>query len=80
MLSNLVPWYQAEQLAVESLGDEIEAYQAQLNNPQVRLVDVRSGFSVNLMIEDRVHPNLVGEAHMADAYFDVFDDAGLCLK
>ena len=81
LLANVIPWYrdEATQIAVETLGDRIEEYAAQLDNPQVHLVDVRSGYSVNLMIDDLVHPNADGDAHIADAFFSVFDDAGLCL-
>ena len=81
LLANVIPWYrdEATQIAVDTLGDRIEEYAAQLDNPQVHLVDVRSGYSVNLMIDDLVHPNADGDAHIADAFFSVFDDAGLCL-
>ena len=78
LLANVIPWFRDAQAAVETLGDQIEVYEAQLNNPRVHLVDVRSGYTIDLMIDDRAHPNARGDAHIADAFFNVFDSVGLC--
>lgn len=78
-VANLVPWYQSNiQSAVATLGDKIEAYIAQLSNPMVRLVDVRSGYTSSMMIYDQIHPNASGDAHIAAAYFNAYNSAGLC--
>lgn len=79
LVANLVPWLRDDARAgVEQLGTRIEAYVAQLSSPLVRLVDVRSGFADNMLNSDQIHPNASGEAHIADAFFDVYDNAGLC--
>ncbi len=78
LLANVVPWYGAPQQSVNSLGTKIEAYVRQLSDSRIRLVDVRSGYSRDMMITDGIHPNAAGEAHIADAFFSVFDNAGLC--
>lgn len=80
-VANLVPWYQQNvQSAVATLGDKIETYVAQMSNPAVRLVDVRSGYTSEMMIFDQIHPNATGDAHIADAFFNAYDTAGLCKK
>lgn len=78
LLANVIPWYLSAQAAVETLGDRIEAHVAQLANPLVKLVDVRSGYSLDLMIWDKAHPNAAGDAHIADAFFNSYDESGLC--
>lgn len=80
-VANLVPWYHPNiQSTVNTLGDKIEAYVAQLSNPAVRLVDVRSGYTSEMMIFDRIHPNASGDAHIANAYFNAYSTAGLCSR
>ncbi len=79
LVANLVPWLRDDaRTKVQQLGTRIEAYVAQLGSPLVRLVDVRSGFADNMLNSDQIHPNASGEAHIADAFFDVYDSAGLC--
>ncbi len=78
LLANVVPWYGTPQQSVRTLGDRIEAYVKQLSDQRVWLVDVRSGYSRNMMISDGVHPNSTGEAHIADAFYDVYERADLC--
>lgn len=78
LLANVIPWYRAPQQSVFALGNEIEAYVNQLADQRVKLVDVRSGYSRDMMISDGIHPNASGEAHIADAFFNVYDELGLC--
>ncbi len=79
LVANVIPWYaSAVQAAVVALGGRIEAYVTQRSNPLIQLVDVRSGFAPDMMIWDGVHPNEVGEAHIADAFFDIYQRSGLC--
>ena len=78
LVANLIPWMRDDaRTKVQQLGTRIESYVAQLSSSNVHLVDVRSGFTAN-MLSDQIHPNATGEAHIADAFFDVYDSKGLC--
>ena len=80
LVANVIPWYSnaATRTSVASLGDQIETYVARLNNPRVKLVDVRTGYRPSMMLEDMVHPNSTGEKHIADRFFAVYKNAGFC--
>ncbi|MEM7257953.1 MAG: carbohydrate-binding domain-containing protein [Pseudomonadota bacterium] len=78
LLANVIPWYGTPQQRVTSLGSKIQAYINQLADNRVKLVDVRSGYTRSMMVPDGVHPNATGEAHIADAFFDAYEKAGLC--
>ena len=79
-LANVIPWWQSTIVGadVKILGDRIEAYVAQLNNPRVRLVDVRTGFVRSMILSDNIHPNPNGEQLIADRFFAAYDNAGFC--
>ena len=79
-LANVIPWYQTATIGadVRILGDRIEAYVAQLNNPRVRLVDVRTGFTRSMILNDNIHPNPTGEQLIADRFFAAYNSAGFC--
>jgi len=65
-------------IRIMELGSMIEAYVAQLANPDVIMVDVRSGFTQDLMYDDGIHPNDLGSEHIADAFYDAFTANGYC--
>ncbi len=79
-LANVIPWYRSATVGadVQLLGDRIEAYVAQLNDPRVRLVDVRTGFTRSMILNDNVHPNPTGEQLIADRFFAAYNSAGFC--
>ena len=80
LVANVIPWFRSAtvEARVESLGDQIEAYVTQLNNPRVRLVDVRSGFRQSMMLGDLIHPNPTGEQHIANRFFATYNSSGFC--
>jgi lysophospholipase L1-like esterase len=83
LLANLIPWVDTSNgadkpVSVAELGDQIEAYVAQSGNPLLQVVDVRSGFAVDMLQKDLIHPNATGDAHIADAYFDHLYSAAYC--
>ncbi len=83
LLANLIPWVDTSNgadkpVSVAELGDQIEAYVEQAGNPLLQLVDVRSGFSVDMLQSDLIHPNASGDAHIADAFFDHLDSDLYC--
>ena len=79
LVANLIPWLRDDaRTKVQQLSTSIESYVAQLGSPRVHLVDVRSGFSDDMLLGDQIHPNDTGETHIADAFFDVYDSKGLC--
>ncbi len=80
LIANLVPWYSVERIeqGVQELGTQIEQYVSQLSNPDVTLVDVRTGYRPDMMLSDRAHPNDTGEDHIARAFYQVFEQRNLC--
>lgn len=78
LLANVIPWYLAAEQQVKLLGDRIESYVATLDNPLVKLVDVRSGYEPAMMIWDKAHPNSSGDLHIAAAFHNAYTDASLC--
>ena len=83
LLANVIPTYTAEFLdGVDARNDElaplIEAYVAQLANPRVQLVDVRQGYTRDLMFDDGIHPNDQGSQHIADAFYLAYITSGYC--
>ena len=75
-VANVIPWFGTSatnglvETDVQALGTAVEQWINNQNDPQLHLVDVRSQFSPNMMISDLIHPNAVGEAHIADAFYD----------
>lgn len=63
---------------IDQYGDQIEAYVAQLANPMVTLIDVRSDFTRAMMLDDNLHPNEAGDEFVGNAFFDGVLDTGYC--
>jgi len=59
-----------------ALTQEIDEKFPGLSN--VTVVDVESGFNSATMTTDGVHPNALGEQHIADAFREALLDLGLC--
>ncbi len=82
LLANVIPWFRpvpAEANAdIELLGDLIEQWILDAKNSMVRLVDVRSGYLESMMINDQVHPNELGETHIAEAFMSVLEPLVNC--
>ena len=93
LLANVIPWSPVsldpafaafdnpavDELAIsEALSEAIDTYVQQENDPQLVLVDVRSGFNSELMTIDGVHPNDLGEAHIAAQFQAGLEAAGVC--
>lgn len=74
LLANVIPWFGVSAhnpdiaVDIETLGNEIEQYVQSIGNSAVTLVDVRSGYTADMMYSDGVHPNSKGESHIADAF------------
>jgi len=93
LLANLIPWdpvspnpsfgsfdtEAVDELAQSAaLSAAIDNYVSTLNSPLVRLVDVRSGFDNRTMTIDGLHPNDLGEAHIASRFQQVLEQVGVC--
>ncbi len=73
-IANVIPWMSTKAgsdrpALIEELGDQIELYVNESTNPLLYVVDVRSGYSADMMQSDLIHPNEAGDAHIADAFF-----------
>lgn len=83
LLANVIPWFRPSPSPetgadIALLGDMLEQWVVDAQNPMVRLVDVRSGFLESMMISDQVHPNEIGEAFIAEAFMGVIDPLVSC--
>ena len=83
LVANLIPTYASSYLPgtdahIEELGDLINAYVTQLASPGVVLVDVRSGYTSDMMFDDGIHPNDAGANHIAAAFYREFINADYC--
>ncbi|OED42659.1 hypothetical protein AB833_05755 [Chromatiales bacterium (ex Bugula neritina AB1)] len=84
LVANVIPWWGSAPnpnvtADIIALGNAIEASSVIASNSNVILVNVRDGFSQSMMQADFIHPKESGEHHIADAFYDAFDQAGLCL-
>jgi len=75
LIANVIPWFDTSTdanlpQAINTLGTRIEEMVYEFSNPLIHVVDVRAGFTVDMMQSDRIHPNAAGDAHIADAYAD----------
>lgn len=83
LLANVIPWYNTNdsigiQAKIQQLGWDIIAYMQANPRSNVRFVNVTAGYNVGMMQADLIHPNSVGDAHIADAFFDALDNSGRC--
>lgn len=83
LIANIIPWYSDKPYPeigsdVELLGSGVEQLVAEREDSLLKLVDVRSGYSESMMMSDLVHPNIVGEAHVADAFMSVYQPLANC--
>lgn len=83
LIANVIPWYSDNPYPeigteAEALGDGVEQLVADRNDPLLKLVDVRSGFTRAMMMSDMIHPNEIGEAHIADAFMSVYQPLANC--
>ena len=80
-VANVIPWYGTSstnsnvQSDIQQLGTAIETWVTNKADSRLHLVDVRSQYNPNMMISDLIHPNAVGEAHIADAFLSALDIA-----
>lgn len=84
LIANLIPWfsnnpYPAITSDIVRLGDGIEQIVAERYDPLLKLVDVRSGYTESMMLNDLIHPNATGEAHIADAFVSTFLPLANCV-
>ena len=85
IVANLIPSFTSDFLVgvderISELGDLIDAYVIQLGSSRVHLVDVRSGYTEDLMFDDGIHPNDEGSAQIASMFFSVFTANGYCIQ
>ena len=86
LVANVIPWYSPinNQFnsnirgSIAQLGNDIIASLQNNPRPNVRLANVRNGFTPSMMQGDLIHPNALGEVHIANAFFDALDGSGRC--
>jgi|GEM_PF-2060703 len=85
LVANVIPWFGSSDNPnitddIRRLGNQIISAVDAMGNPNVILVDVRSGYSESDMQQDLIHPNVDGENRMADAFAEAFENSGLCVQ
>ncbi|MFK7889935.1 MAG: Ig-like domain-containing protein, partial [Granulosicoccus sp.] len=87
LLANFIPYkgpfsdpaqIDAALVASGIFTQKLEEFVATKGNPRLLIVDVATGFDVDTMTFDGVHPNSIGEQHIAGAFLPVLFGAGLC--
>ena len=86
LVANVIPWYSPinNQFnsnirgSIAQLGNDIIASLQNNPRPNVRLANVRNRFTPSMMQGDLIHPNALGEVHIANAFFDALDGSGRC--
>jgi len=67
-----------EEMMNAQLRIAFEARIANLDLPNVRIVDVANGFDNDSMTFDGIHPNRDGEIHLAERFMSALQDTGIC--
>ena len=83
LMANVIPWfsdkpYEGIGRDIERLGDGVQRIVDERFDPFLKLVDVRSGFTESMMLDDLIHPNASGERHIADAFANVYQSFADC--
>jgi len=83
LIANVIPWFSDKPYAaigedVQLLGDGIQEIVAERFDPLIKLVDVRTGFTESMMMDDLIHPNVAGEAHIAESFMDAYQSLAGC--
>ena len=61
LIANIIPWFSNKPFPeigedVEAVGDGVEELVAERSDPLLKIVDVRSGFTEEMMLSDLIHP------------------------
>ncbi len=85
LLANIIPWFSENPYPgigedIERLGDGIQRIVNERHDPFLKLVDVRSGYTASMMLNDLIHPNPDGESHIADAFINVYQSHANCTE
>ncbi len=83
LIANVIPWfsdhpYPGVNADIGRLGDGVQHLVNERSDPFLKLVDVRSGFTESMMLNDLIHPNARGESHIADAFMDIYQPIANC--
>lgn len=87
LVANFIPYARdtisATQMVVAARASDLytkrlESMVLDLADPRILIVDVESNFNPDTMTSDGIHPNSVGEEHLAGAFLPVLRGAGLC--
>lgn len=83
LVANVVPWFGSSPnpnivANISTLGTQIQSWVAGEGDSRLHLVDVRSGFISSYMGSDGIHPNAIGDAHIADAFLTELNNIGVC--
>lgn len=84
IVSTLVPFFKSADpqnsvnIRLELLSNALEAWYAQAAQSGVFLVDIRDGFTADMMLPDLIHPGVEGDALIADRFYDSIQRNNLC--
>jgi len=77
LIANIIPWYSQNPYVeisqdIRAVGDGVVQFVGAARDPLMKLVDVRTGYDESMMMNDLIHPNEKGEAHIAQAFANVY--------
>lgn len=84
IVSTLVPYFKSVNpddpvnIGLEQFSEALEAWHLQASNPQVHLIDIRDGFTADMLLPDLVHPEDTGDELIANRFFQSIEDNDLC--
>ena len=84
LVATLVPFFGSTDfdnpvnVALERLSIALEAWFLQAANPSVYLIDIREGFTADMLLPDLIHPNVSGDMLIASRFHQSIEENDLC--
>ena len=84
LVATLVPFFGSTDIdnpvnvALERLSIALEAWFLQAANPSVYLIDIREGFTADMLLPDLIHPNVSGDMLIASRFHQSIEENDLC--
>lgn len=84
VVSTLVPYFKSTDpddsvnVGLETFSEALKAWYIQASHPRVHLVDIREGFTADMLLPDLIHPGDTGDAFIANRFFQSFEENDFC--
>ena len=84
VVSTVVPYFRSTDpddpvnVGLDAFSEALKAWFIQASHPRVYLVDIREGFTTDMLLPDLVHPGDTGDAFIAARFFQSFEENDFC--